>query len=286
MESPWKTFLAQAVGNWRFSMFSEILQSIDKPQAHRPEDMKIPEDPKTQSIKENPTTTSGIFTGQKSVWKVNMSDTVSATGFQSGYRKLKNQSVRKTTIGRMLDGNFHENYVISLGHQRQMSVTLSRRKETENASTSEINSGSNDNSARFPPVSSIQPENSAISVCCSSSSNALEESFLVQTFLPKQDTYFKSWKGRFKFVNEPAAKRPRRIVIESVDEINYFLVPMNQGVFWVTRFLTKLLKLWDLTEFSGKFQVSKWFWLQKILGVYFVRWLFSSFTTFHRIRVE
>ena len=73
-----------------------------------------------------------------------MPGAVSAAGLQSGERKLTNHTVRKTSIGRLLDGNFPENYVMQLSghksiqslsayksasssHQRQMSDTLSRR---------------------------------------------------------------------------------------------------------------------------------------------------------------
>ena len=41
-----------------------------------------------------------------------LSDAVSAAGLQSGKIRLSNHSVRKTSIGRLLDANFPENYVI------------------------------------------------------------------------------------------------------------------------------------------------------------------------------
>ena len=104
----------------------------------------------------------------------------------------------------------------SLSHQRQMSDTLSRRKEPANASTSQINSGSNDNSARFPSVSFIQ--NSATSVSCSSSSNALEAVFADSNISSMTGCTFQIMTGPVQFVNEPAAKRPRRIIIKSDDE--------------------------------------------------------------------
>ena len=162
-----------------------------------------------------------------------MSGAVSAAGIQSGERKLTNHTVRKTSIGRLLDGNFPENYVMqlsghkniqslsayksaSLSHQRQMADTLSRQKEPANASTSQINSGSNDNSARFPSVSSIQ--NSTTSVSCSSSSNALEAVFAGANISSITGCTFQIMTGPVQFVNEPVAKRPRRIIIESDDE--------------------------------------------------------------------
>ncbi|KAL9988017.1 hypothetical protein ACROYT_G002414 [Oculina patagonica] len=150
---------------------------------HRPEDMKKPEDPFYLAVKHKRKSDDNIWylrtpLGKNQLGKF-LSDAVSAAGLQSGKKKLTNHSVRKTSIGRLLDGNFPENYVMqlsghkniqslssyksaSLGHQRQMSDTLSGRKEPENASTSDINS-------------SIQ--DSATSVSCSSSSNALEAVF-------------------------------------------------------------------------------------------------------------
>ena len=108
-----------------------------------------------------------------------LSDAVSAAGIQSGKRKVCNHSVRKTSIGRLLDANFSENYVMqlsghkniqslsayksaSLGHQRQMSDALSGRKESATASSRDVNS---DDSVKVPSVSTIG---------YSSSSNALE----------------------------------------------------------------------------------------------------------------
>ena len=97
-------------------------------------------------------------------------------------KKVSNHSVRKTSIERLLDANFPENYVMqlsghkniqslsayksaSLGHQRQMSDALSGRKESATASSSDVNSA---DSVKVPSVTSIG---------YSSSSNALEAVF-------------------------------------------------------------------------------------------------------------
>ena len=204
---------------------------------HRPEDMKKPEDPFYLAVKHKRKSDDNIWYSRTPLGKNQlgrfMSGAVSAAGLQSGERKLTNHTVRKTSIGRLLDGNFPENYVMqlsghkniqslsayksaSLSHQRQMSDTLSRQKEPANASTSQINSGSNDNSARFPSVTSIQ--NSATSVSCSSSSNALEAVFAGANISSITGCTFQIMTGPVQFVNEPAAKRPRRIIIESDDE--------------------------------------------------------------------
>ena len=52
-----------------------------------------------------------------------LSGAVSAAGLQSGKRKVCNYSVRKTSIGRLLDPNFPENYVMQLsGHKNIQSL--------------------------------------------------------------------------------------------------------------------------------------------------------------------
>ena len=51
-------------------------------------------------------------------------DAVSAAGLQSGKIRLSNHSVRKTSIGRLLDANFPENYVMQLsGHKNLQSLS-------------------------------------------------------------------------------------------------------------------------------------------------------------------
>ena len=52
-----------------------------------------------------------------------LSEAVSAAGLQAGKKKLANHSVRKTSIGRLLDANFPENYVMQLsGHKNMQSL--------------------------------------------------------------------------------------------------------------------------------------------------------------------
>ena len=99
-----------------------------------------------------------------------LSDAVSAAGLQSGKRRLSNHSVRKTSIGRLLDANFPENYVMqlsghkniqslsayksaSLSHQRQMSDALSIRNQPATSSCTHINL---DDSVKGPSVSNTQ----------------------------------------------------------------------------------------------------------------------------------
>ena len=74
-----------------------------------------------------------------------LSAAADAAGLQAGSKKLSNHSVRKTSIGTLLEANFPENYVMQLSghkniqslgayksaylrHQRQMSDTLSRNQ--------------------------------------------------------------------------------------------------------------------------------------------------------------
>ncbi|XP_078361481.1 uncharacterized protein KIAA1958-like [Oculina patagonica] len=106
----------------------------------------------------------------------------------------------RTPLGKNQLGKFMSDAVSAAGLQ---SDTLSGRKEPENASTSDINS-------------SIQ--DSATSVSCSSSSNALEGVFAGANISSISGCTFQVMTGPVQFVNQPAAKRPRRIMIESDDE--------------------------------------------------------------------
>ena len=135
-------------------------------------------------------------------------------------KKVSNHSVRKTSIGRLLDANFPENYVMqlsghkniqsfsayksaSLGHQRQMSDALSGRKESATASSSDVNSA---DSVKVPSVTSIG---------YSSSSNALEAVFAGANISSMSGCTFQFMTGPVSIVNKPTLKRPRRLIIES-----------------------------------------------------------------------
>ena len=76
-----------------------------------------------------------------------LSQAVSAAGLQPRTKKISNHSVRKSSIGRLLEANYPENFVMqlsghksiqslgayksaSLTHQRQMSNTLSLQDES------------------------------------------------------------------------------------------------------------------------------------------------------------
>ena len=194
---------------------------------HRPEEMKKPEAAFYLAIKQKRSPDEQIWymrspLGKNQLGKF-LSDAVSAAGLQSGKRKVCNHSVRKTSIGRLLDANFPEKYVMqlsghkniqslsayksaSLGHQRQMSDALSGRKESATASSSDINS---DDSVKVPSVFSIG---------YSSSSNALEAAFAGANILSMSASTFQFMTGPVSIVNKLAPKRPRRLIIESDDE--------------------------------------------------------------------
>ena len=117
-------------------------------------------------------------------------EAVSAVGLHSGKKKFSNPSVRKTSIGRLLDANFPENYVMqlsghknvyslstyklaSVSHQCQMSDTLRGRKEPAASSSSHAQSRDSVSS-----VQNIQNNVTFVSYSAiSSSSNALEAVF-------------------------------------------------------------------------------------------------------------
>ena len=160
-----------------------------------------------------------------------LSEAVSAAGLQSGKKKLANHSARKTSIGGLLDANFPENYVMqlsghkntqslsayksaSVSHQRQMSDTLSGRKEPEGSSYSHADS--RDSVSSVPNI-----QNNVTSVSCSaisSSSNALEAVFPGANISSIWGCTFQIMTGPVKIVNESAPKRPRRLIVESDDE--------------------------------------------------------------------
>ena len=121
-----------------------------------------------------------------------LSDAVSAAGPQSGKTKLSNHSVRKTSIGRLLDANFPENFVMhlsgpqniqslsayksaSLSHQRQISDAHSRRNQPATSSCIHINL---DDTVNVPSASNIQNAVTSVS-SYPSTSNALETIFHV-----------------------------------------------------------------------------------------------------------
>ena len=161
-----------------------------------------------------------------------LSDAVSAAGLQSGKIRLSNHSVRKTSIGRLLDANFPENYVMqlsghkniqslsayksaSLSHRRQMSDALSRRNQPATSSCTHINL---DDSVKGPSVSNTQNAVTSVSSSHQSTSNALEAIFAGANISSVSDCTFQIMTGPVNIVNEPVLKRPRRHIIESDDE--------------------------------------------------------------------
>ena len=161
-----------------------------------------------------------------------LSDAVSAAGLQSGKIKLSNHSVRKTSIGRLLDANFPENYVMqlsghkniqslsaytsaSLSHQRQMSDALSRRNQLATSSYTHI---SFDDSVKVRSASNIQNVVTSVSSSYPSTSKALGAIFAGANISSVSDCTFQIMTGPVKIVNETASKRPRRPIIENDDE--------------------------------------------------------------------
>ena len=96
-----------------------------------------------------------------------MSDAVSAAGLQSDKRRLLNHSLRKPSIGRLLNASFPENYVIQLsGHKNfsrrlllatnTVSDSLSGRNESKAGSSSNINFDDSYDDVKVPSVFKIQ----------------------------------------------------------------------------------------------------------------------------------
>ena len=158
-------------------------------------------------------------------------DTVSAAGLQFGKIKLSNHSVRKTSIGRLLDASFPKRYVLewpqklskfirvyksaSLSHKCQMSDALSRRNQPATSSCIHINL---DDSVNVPSASNIQNAATSVSSSYLSTSNAREAIFAGANISSVSDCTFQIMTGPVNIINEAAFKRPRRHIIESNDE--------------------------------------------------------------------
>ena len=89
---------------------------------HRPDEMKNPEAPFYLAVKQKRRADDLIWymrspLGKNQLGKF-LSDAVSAAGLQSGKIKLSNHSVTKTSIGRLLDANFPENYEMQLSDHK------------------------------------------------------------------------------------------------------------------------------------------------------------------------
>ena len=202
----------------------------------RPDEMMKPEAPFYLAVQQKRRADDQIWYMRSPLGKDQLgkflSDAVSAAGLQSGKIRLSNHSVRKTSIGRLLDANFPENYVMhlsghkniqslsayksaSLSHQRQMSDALSRRNQPATSSCTHINL---DDSVKGPSVSNTQNAVTSVSSSYQSTSNALEAIFAGANISSVSDCTFQIMTGPVNIVNEPVLKRPRRHIIESDDE--------------------------------------------------------------------
>ena len=203
---------------------------------HRPDEMKKPEAPFYLTVKQKRRADDQIWYMHSPLGKNQLGkfllDAVSAAGLQSGKIRLSNHSMKKTSIGRLLDANVPKNYVMqvsshkniqslsaykwaSLSHQCQMLDALSRRNQPAKSSCTHINL---DDSVKVPSASNIQNAVTSVSSSYQSTSNTLEAIFAGANISSVMDCTFQIMTGPVNIINEPALKRRRRHIIESDDK--------------------------------------------------------------------
>ena len=200
---------------------------------HRPDEMKKPEAPLYLAVKQKRSADDQIWYMRSPLGKSQLGKFFVGRGFCCWPSIRKNKAVvRKTSIGRLLDANFPENYVMQLGghkniqslsanksaslsHQRLMSDVLSRRNQPATSSCTHINL---DDSVKVRSASNIQNAVTSVSSSYPSTSNALEAIFAGANISSVSDCTFQIMTGPVNIVSQPALKRPRRPIIESDDE--------------------------------------------------------------------
>ena len=157
-----------------------------------------------------------------------LSDSVLAAGLQSGKIKLSHHLVGKTGIGRLLDANIPESYVMQLsGHKNIQSLSAYKSvstpdvictQQTKPASNAELYPHKFHDSIKVPFALNIHNAVTSVSSSYPSTSNALEAIFAGTKISSVSDCTFQIMTVPVNIVNEAALKRPRRHIIESDDE--------------------------------------------------------------------